>query len=57
MRRSLSSGLRWLIIGQERIRYRRPVPQQLDFSILLAENEDRLITEDGAYLVLEQPQG
>lgn len=54
MRRSLSQGLRWLELGAERIRRQAQVPVVFGISILLTENADPLITEDGQYLVLEQ---
>jgi hypothetical protein len=52
MRRSLSSGLRWLEIGAERLRRQVPVTDQ--FSLLLTEDESSLLTELGSYIAAEQ---
>jgi hypothetical protein len=55
MRRSLSSGLRWLEIGAERLRrLRRQVPVTDQFSFLLTEDESSLLTELGSYIAVEQ---
>ena len=54
MRRSLSQALRFLSLGSDAIRRQVQAPVVLGISILLTENADPLITEDGQYLVLEQ---